>query len=72
VGLFDERFIKCGGYEDWDYNNRVLAEGYQVMITKGSVVWHPTMGTRKNHDESESGRKNAELYSQKWGPYPKV
>ncbi len=73
VGWFDERFVKCGGYEDWDYNNRILEAGYQVMITKGSVVWHPTMGTRQNHDETEPGRMNAELYSQKWGgSNPKV
>lgn len=72
VGFFDERFIKCGGYEDWDFNNRVLEEGFSVMITRSSVVWHPAMGTRKHHDESESGRKNAELYSQKWGPHPRV
>lgn len=67
VGLFDERFIKCGGYEDWDYNNRILEAGYEVMITQGSVVWHPAMGTRKNHDESESDRLNSRLYYEKWG-----
>lgn len=67
VGFFDEQFIQCGGYEDWDYNNRILKEGYQVMITKGSAVWHPSMGTRKNHDESESSHHNASLYFQKWG-----
>ncbi|WP_078412209.1 glycosyltransferase family 2 protein [Priestia abyssalis] len=69
VGLFDERFIKCGGYEDWDYNNRILEQGYDVMITKESAVWHPSMGTRKNHDELESARKNAHVYFQKWGTY---
>jgi GT2 family glycosyltransferase len=73
VGLFDERFIRCGGYEDWDYNNRILGLGYQVMITRRSVVWHPSMGTRKNNDETESGRQNAGVYYQKWGTYlPKV
>ncbi|MEJ8545131.1 glycosyltransferase family 2 protein [Brevibacillus borstelensis] len=73
VGLFDERFVKCGGYEDWDYNNRILEAGYNVLITQGSTVWHPAMGTRKNHDESESSGKNAELYFRKWGIHsPKV
>lgn len=73
VGLFDERFIQCGGYEDWDYNNRILQAGYEVIITQGSVVWHPAMGTRKNHDETDSAQFNSELYYQKWRTHsPKV
>ncbi|GAX91983.1 glycosyltransferase family 2 protein [Effusibacillus lacus] len=73
VGYFDERFIQCGGYEDWDYNNRILEEGYQVVITMGSTVWHPAMGTRKNHDESASALHNAAVYHEKWGiDHPKV
>lgn len=73
VGEFDERFVKCGGYEDWDYNNRILEAGFQVMITKGSVVWHPAMGTRKNRDESASARHNGKIYYEKWGiSHPKV
>ncbi|WP_167859036.1 glycosyltransferase family 2 protein [Paenibacillus cymbidii] len=73
AGLFDERFIQCGGYEDWDYNNRIIELGYRVMITRGSVVWHPAMGTRKHQDELESGRHNAGVYYEKWGTnFPKV
>lgn len=72
VGLFDEAYLDCGGYEDWDYNNRVLEHGYRVMITWSSVVWHPGMGTRKHLDTREAAVKNARLYAAKWGPGPKV
>lgn len=73
IGRFDEQFVGCGGYEDWDFNNRILHAGYRVMITKGSVVWHPAMGTRKNHDEAEAARMNLGYYNQKWGrTSPKV
>ena len=67
VGLFDEGFLACGGYEDWDYNNRVLDAGYLVAITRGSVVWHETMGTRKHVPQEAEARANAELYFAKWG-----
>lgn len=73
TGYFDERFVSCGGYEDWDYNNRLLEFGYDVMITKASLVWHPTMGTRKHRDLSRAAEKNAEWYYRKWGTYaPRV
>lgn len=67
VGPFDERFIKCGGYEDWDYNNRVVDCGYLVGTTGASVVWHEGMGTRKHVDNTDAARHNAAVYARKWG-----
>lgn len=72
VGLFDERYLRCGGYEDWDYNNRVLDRGYQVAITRASVVWHETMGTRGRIEQREAALHNAALYASKWGEGPRV
>jgi len=73
VGLFDEDFLHCGGYEDWDYNNRLLNAGYKVMITRGSAVWHETMGTRKHTNQDQWSRHNAEVYHRKWGQWtPRV
>ncbi len=67
VGFFDKYYKRCGGYEDWDYNNRISAKGYQVMITKASVVWHEAMGTRKYIEQSKASRHNAAYYAKKWG-----
>jgi len=72
VGYFDEGYVDCGGYEDWDYNNRLLTKGYRVMITRSSVVWHQGMGTRKHLDTRKAAVKNAGLYASKWGKGPKV
>ncbi|MDN4523632.1 glycosyltransferase family 2 protein [Fictibacillus fluitans] len=69
VGYFDESFVGCGGYEDWDYNNRVLNSGLKVMITNGSAVWHPGMGTRKHYDNSSDAITNANIYFHKWGTF---
>ncbi|WP_167859035.1 glycosyltransferase family 2 protein [Paenibacillus cymbidii] len=67
VGWFDERYIGVGGYEDWDYNNRMIQRGYDVMITKGSIVWHPMNGTRSKYDEFEATMHNRTYYANKWG-----
>ena len=66
VGLFDEEYEGGGGYEDWDYNNRILEMGYQILITGSSVVRHETMATRKNMDESAASRRNASRYRSIW------
>ncbi len=67
VGLFDERYIKCGGHEDWDYNNRVIDTGFKVGTTGASVVWHEGMGTRRHIDNSDACIINACVYASKWG-----
>lgn len=67
VGLFDERYIQCGGFEDWDYNNRVQDAGWLVGTTGASVVWHEGMGTRSHVDNREAGAHNAGVYARKWG-----
>jgi len=72
VGFFDEGYLRCGGYEDWDYNNRLLEKGYQVLITKGSVVWHEGMGTRRHIPQEEAARHNAARYAERWGPGSRV
>lgn len=72
VGLFDERFLKCGGWEDWDYNNRVLDCGYLVGTTGASVVWHEGMGTRNFVDNRDACMHNATVYVQKWDSRPPV
>jgi len=64
IGLFDERYIGIGGYEDWDMNNRLTSAGYGVLITKKSTVNHVGMETRKGrlHDE----KHNYDLFHSLW------
>lgn len=68
IGLFDEGYIGIGGYEDWDYNRRILMhQGYKVMTTLTSRVLHTGMGTRSRRDTTSEQIENARYYEQKWG-----
>ncbi len=67
VGLLDEGYLACGGYEEWDYSNRVLEAGYLVAVTRGSVVWHETMGTRRHFHQVAEAHANAARYFSRWG-----
>jgi GT2 family glycosyltransferase len=67
IGLFDEKFIGIGGYEDWDMNNRIRREGLKVAITPKSLVWHKGMATRERRDTTAEQIHNRGLYVQKWG-----
>jgi glycosyltransferase involved in cell wall biosynthesis len=67
VGLFDEKFVGIGGYEDWDMNNRIRQEGWKVAITPKSRVFHKGMATRERRDTSAEQIHNADVYEKKWG-----
>lgn len=74
IGLFDEKFVGIGGYEDWDFNRRVMMhqgeEGfYQVMISPKSWVLHDGMATRSRRDTRDEQIKNSQYYYEKWGTY---
>jgi len=66
IGLFDEKFIGIGGYEDWDMNNRIRQEGLKVVIVPRSKVWHKGMQTRSRRDTSAEQIYNAGVYQTKW------
>jgi GT2 family glycosyltransferase len=68
VGLFDERFLDCGGREDWDHNKRLMEFGH-VMIWPDALIRHNAMGTRSKHDNEAAARRNADYYFEKWGTY---
>ena len=66
--LFDERF-ECG-YEDWDFNRRMMETGYDIMINSKSRVYHEAMQTRKNFVDGDNKlKKGSELYYEKWHTY---
>lgn len=68
VGLFDENFVGIGGYEDWDYNRRILNhDGYKIMTTNKARVWHKGMGTREKRDTTQEQIANGQYYESKWG-----
>jgi GT2 family glycosyltransferase len=69
IGLFDERFIGIGGREDWDLNKRILDNGFSVMITPTSRVYHVGMATRSQRNTDAEADHNAAVYFQKWGTY---
>jgi GT2 family glycosyltransferase len=67
IGLYDERYIGCGGYEDWDMNKRLLNDGYIVMITPESKVFHKGMATRSLRNTDPEAQHNSHQYLLKWG-----
>lgn len=69
---FDEQFVFCGGYEDWDLNRRIIQAGQSVLITSQAQIQHESMVSRNKPREGVSdyhnaGRINAEKYTEKWG-----
>lgn len=74
IGLFDERFVGIGGYEDWDLNKRIMmhsgpAGPYKVMITPNAYCQHTGMATRSRRDTRPEQVQNGQYYYQKWGTY---
>lgn len=74
IGLFDERFVGIGGYEDWDLNKRIMmhsgpAGAYKVMITPNAWCHHDGMATRSRRDTRPEQVQNGQYYFQKWGTY---
>jgi len=66
IGLFDERYLGIGGFEDWDMNNRIRQEGLGVVIQPRSRVKHLGMGTRGKRDTSFFEQYNLTQYENKW------
>lgn len=53
-GLFEERYYPGGG-EDYDYNARVYREGYRMVGTTRSWVWH-WWGSSKDRTDEYTGK----------------
>lgn len=72
VGAFDERYVGCGGYEDWDIQRRFIAVGQACCITTASEMSHTHMGTRSKIDHTkrhEQWTHNQGVYGSKWGTF---
>lgn len=67
VGPHDEEYLAGGEYEDWDYNNRLLAHGLPPMVTRRSVVWHQGAATRPEVHPPRWEDHNRRRYEEKWG-----
>jgi len=65
--LYDERFTGIGGYEDWDFNRRIIEMGYKVVITPEARVQHIGMGTRHKTGKLIDEQNNVRQYHRKWG-----
>lgn len=69
IGMFDERYLGACGYDDWDFNNRLLENNWSVMITPESRVYHIGAATRAGMCTEEWEQHNANLYYSKFGTY---
>ncbi|MBU1077056.1 MAG: glycosyltransferase [Spirochaetes bacterium] len=69
---FDEEYQGIANYEDWDFNNHLLENNYEVVIYYGSLIWHPLKGTRStlpSEQQERFNRLNEERYKKKWPQY---
>lgn len=66
VGLFNESFLACGGFEDWEHNFRLLKVG-KVLVWPTSLIRHNSMSTRSQHDNEAAAHYNSDLYYQLTG-----
>ena len=62
--FFDERFLRCGGCEDYAQSLQILARGKLVVVTPEATVFHAGMQTRGKYDTSEHQRYNQGIFGQ--------
>lgn len=67
--VYDPKFLKCYGREDWDQNRRLLELGYGFGICSLVDVFHVGMGTRSRYDSKGQDVINADVYYNKWNMY---
>lgn len=67
IGMFDERYKGACGKEDWDMNWRLIDNGWSVMITPESKVFHKGAATRTGMCSREWEEHNNALYFSKFG-----
>jgi len=61
---FDERFIRCGGCEDYAQHLNILARGKLVCITPETTVMHRGMQTRSRYDSNPHQLANQHAFGQ--------
>lgn len=69
---FDEEYQGIANYDDWDFNNLLLENNYEVLIYHGSVIWHPLKGTRSklpSEQQERLNKLNEQRYQKKWQKY---
>ena len=69
IGPYDEQYIGCGGYEDWDMQQRIVEKGLACCMHSESKVWHAHAGTRMKVNEGERNEQwalNQQVYHNRW------
>ncbi len=65
---FDPAFEGYAGWDDWDFNAKLLEGGFEVLIAGRSRVYHRGSGTRANqaYASDEMARRNQCRYYERW------
>lgn len=75
VGQLDERFTGYG-FEDTDYNRRVVDAGWQLGVTGAARVWHESSGTYRTkyglQKHTEMFYESKAKFEAKWGDGPQL
>ncbi len=61
---FDERFIRCGGCEDYYQHLQILGRGKLVLITPDCTIHHRGAASRDTYDSHPHQRQNRAIFAQ--------
>lgn len=75
VGIMDEQFTGYG-FEDTDYNRRVVEAGWKLGVTGAARVWHESSGTYRAkyglQKHTEMFHESRIKFEAKWGTGPQL
>jgi hypothetical protein len=60
--FFEEKFIRCGGCEDYYQHLRILASGKLIAITPWSTIHHAGAQTRSKYDSNPHQLYNQQVF----------
>lgn len=64
--FYDENYLGACCWDDDDINRKIVALGYDIIVTPRSTVWHKGMGTRGRIPRKEWEFKNTAYHQNKW------
>ena len=64
---FDERYLRCGGCEDYQQHFSILGHGFIVAITPETTIFHKGAQTRGKYDTNEHQLRNQGIFAQLTG-----
>lgn len=65
--FFDQRYIRCGGSEDYAQHLNLLARGYLICITPSTSIFHKGAQTRGKYNTNKEALINQGIFAELTG-----